>query len=101
MDSQYWDWRTQGRCSTLTVEEYDKLFFPDQGRSINKAKEICKDCSVIANCLQFALDNAIEGIWAGTSYADRCRMQKARYLMGSHFTPKKKKIVARSQIVFS
>ena len=102
MDSPYWDWRTKGSCAGLSTKELDKLFFPESGRSIIKAKEFCKDCPVLVNCLQFALDNTLEGIWAGTTYADRLRMIQARRKINGYVPPvRKPKVVARRNLVFT
>lgn len=69
------DWRLIGPCSTLSMVEYDRLFFPKSGRSIKEAKEFCGNCPVADTCLQFAIDNDCEGIWAGTNYRERQKMK--------------------------
>ena len=69
------DWRIIGPCSTLSLLEYDRLFFPKSGRSIKEAKDFCNGCPVADTCLQFAIDNDCEGIWAGTNYRERQKMK--------------------------
>lgn len=42
------------------------LFFPEQGESARRALEICCDCPVTEECLQYALSNGErEGVWGG------------------------------------
>ena len=65
------DWRSRSKCQKLTPNEFDDMFFPEAGRAINRAKLFCKDCPVFTECLQFALDNKVSGIWAGTSSKER------------------------------
>lgn len=56
---------------SLDPKQFDKLFFPDSGRSIKKARTFCGDCPVRDDCLEFALDNDCVGVWAGTNYEER------------------------------
>ena len=60
-------------CATVDPE----LFFPkmpndkQQRENILAAKEICKTCPVIDECLKYALNHGVEGIWAGTTFEER------------------------------
>jgi WhiB family redox-sensing transcriptional regulator len=69
------DWRHRAAC----VDEDPELFFPvgEDGpaiRQTNKAKTVCRDCSVRAECLRWALDHGEDyGVWGGIS-ADERRM---------------------------
>jgi WhiB family redox-sensing transcriptional regulator len=64
------------------------MFFPEIGMGkanalsfhlrVKEAKAICKDCPVAVNCLQFALENDEQGIWAGTDYEERRRIRSRR-----------------------
>lgn len=69
------DWRLRGPCSTLKPQEYDELFFPEQGRKIKKARAFCAGCPVKDICLEFALKNNCSGIWAGTNEQERGKMK--------------------------
>ena len=70
------DWRQEGMCAQTDPD----LFFPDRGdsRSRKLAKEICADCPVAQQCLDFALETDQEyGIWGGTTALDRRRIREA------------------------
>lgn len=73
MDS-YFDWRSESNCKSLSVEQYDKLFFPPNGRA-SAAKLLCSTCPVKDLCLEWALDRPeVRGIWGGTSFKERMKM---------------------------
>ena len=73
-DAPYVDWRIKGPCTTLSPKDYDRLFFPAKGRSINEAKKFCAGCKVNNECLRLALETKAEGIWAGTTWKERQRI---------------------------
>ena len=55
------------------------MFFPDRGGSTVKAKAICKECKVIEECLEFAVDRKERfGIWGGKSELERRAIRKER-----------------------
>lgn len=76
-----WDasaWRSHAVCRDTSPE----LFFPigvtglaiDQ---IDAAKEICGQCPVTAECLEFALaTNQESGVWGGTTEEERRKLRK-------------------------
>lgn len=64
-------WRAHGKCSTLSAEEADKLFYLSKGQSPKAAKQFCEDCPVRRPCLFFALYYKEVGIWAGTTDKER------------------------------
>ena len=59
-----------------------ELFFePEDSRNTVKAllpmlKKLCGECVVKDKCLDYALRNDVEGVWGGTSHAERKRMRK-------------------------
>ena len=54
-------------------------FFPEKGASNRRIYEICEDCLVRAECLEFALFNEMEsGIWGGFSNHHHRGIKKAR-----------------------
>ena len=74
------DWLNQARC----LNEDPELFFPvgntgpalDQ---IERAKTICRQCDVSAQCLEYAIqENQDTGVWGGLSEDER-RSLKRRY----------------------
>ncbi len=70
--AQY-DWRRQSICRDTDPD----LFFPvgTTGHAllqIERAKEVCGQCPVSTDCLEFALEtNQDSGIWGGTSEEER------------------------------
>ena len=96
MEREYNDWRVMGPCSTLPPSEYDTLFFPEKGRSINKAKAFCKNCPVILDCLEYALKNNEDGIWAGTCKKERDRIMQSRGEKSRYKTPHRSLINVRN-----
>jgi WhiB family redox-sensing transcriptional regulator len=53
--------------------EDPELFFPDPRATwqAEAAKAVCLDCPVQQQCLDFALATRAEGVWGGTSDAER------------------------------
>ena len=67
------DWRHHAACRDSDPE----LFFPVSefgpgARQADEAKAICTGCPVRAECLRFALDNALDhGVFGGTTESER------------------------------
>lgn len=69
------DWRNRAACRDLDGE----IFFPPgapgtegSARQVEQARSVCGTCTVTTACLTFAIDTRQgEGIWAGTTPADR------------------------------
>lgn len=61
------DWRKQALCAQADPERW----FPDKGGNPQPAKDICRQCPVQVQCLEYALSN-IEtfGIWGGLTAAE-------------------------------
>ncbi len=69
-------WRERARCAEVDPE----IFFPEQGSNSRAALRICAQCDVRPECLGFALRfQAVEtqGVWGGTTAADRARVRRA------------------------
>lgn len=68
-----YDWRDGAICRDTDPD----LFFPvgTTGNAlvqIERAKQVCTECSVRTECLEFALEtNQDSGIWGGTSEEER------------------------------
>ena len=55
------------------------LFFPERGASTRTAKGICRECSVQAGCLEFAIVSSEKfGIWGGLSERERRKIRRER-----------------------
>lgn len=63
------DWRQQSACSTVDTN----IFFPLKitSSSVKQALAYCKNCSVRLDCLQTAVIYDYDGIWGGTTLAQR------------------------------
>jgi WhiB family redox-sensing transcriptional regulator len=74
-----YSWRQQSICRDTDPD----LFFPvgTTGQAliqIARAKEVCGECPVSAECLAFALEtNQDSGIWGGTSEEERRALRRA------------------------
>lgn len=77
------EFSTTGDCTNYDPE----WWFPEEkaGRTswsrtyeANTARNICKDCPIRKECLEYAVQfNGITGIWGGTDRHERSAMQKA------------------------
>jgi len=76
-NAQY-GWRRHAICRDTDPD----LFFPvgTTGQAlvqIDKAKEVCDQCTVRLECLEFALEtNQDSGIWGGTSEEERRKLRR-------------------------
>lgn len=54
-------------------------FFPGERdwQQINEAKAVCEPCKVRTDCLAYAIATQVEGVWGGTTLAERRRMLEA------------------------
>lgn len=66
-------WHDDAVCAQTDPE----LFFPDKGGSTKEAKDVCAECLVRAECLEYALDVGERfGVWGGASERDRRRLHR-------------------------
>lgn len=74
------EWRDQALCRDTDPE----LFFPVGTTglalsAIDEAKQVCGECLVQAECLDFALDtNQDSGVWGGLSEEERRVIRRER-----------------------
>jgi WhiB family redox-sensing transcriptional regulator len=69
------EWMLHARCRSLAPGE----FFPSDGVGVEKARRICAQCSVVNDCLEYALQYRIEhGVWGGASERERRRIMRRR-----------------------
>ena len=75
-----YSWRSASICRDTDPD----LFFPvgTTGHALTqiaRAKEVCGECPVSDQCLEFALEtNQDSGIWGGTSEEERRVMRRAQ-----------------------
>lgn len=66
-------WRDFAACAETDPE----AFFPEKGGSTKEAKQVCGQCFVRAECLEYALKRGERfGIWGGLSERERRRLQR-------------------------
>lgn len=74
------DWRHLALCR----DEDPELFFPvgstgPAERQVEEAKAVCRRCTVMADCLDWALDTGQDaGVWGGTSEDERRALLRCR-----------------------
>jgi WhiB family redox-sensing transcriptional regulator len=57
------------------------LFFPERGASTRTAKQICRECTVRDECLEFAIVSSEKfGIWGAMSERERRKIRKERQI---------------------
>ena len=62
-------------CTTISLDEADKLFFSESPKRQALAISMCESCPAKSACLDFALDGEIEfGIFGGTTPNQRKAM---------------------------
>ena len=66
-------WQEQAVCAQVDPE----IFFPDKGGSPRQAKQICAECPVRLQCLEFALEhNERHGVFGGLTERERQSIRK-------------------------
>lgn len=69
------DWRQQAACRGADTS----VFFPEEDESAAPALEICAQCPVREDCLEFALiTRQDDGVWGGLTGAERRRLRRRR-----------------------
>ena len=73
-------WMSRGLCAEEASSDQSiaEMFFPDPGgfRDAADARAICRRCEVQVDCLRFAMEQAVEGIWGGTTAKQRQEMRR-------------------------
>ena len=68
-------WQDLANCRGANPD----LFFPERGASTRTAKGICRECTVQADCLEFAIVSSEKfGIWGGLSERERRKIRRER-----------------------
>lgn len=68
------------KCTRLTPEDADNLFFPGPGGKSHKAKQFCADCPFISQCLADAIERDLEGFFAGETQESRRQMAAIHHM---------------------
>lgn len=76
-------WRDRAACSEVTPD----WWFPELGQNTNEhkmARELCKQCPVRQQCLEYALrENIVHGVWGGLTPNERKALRRAARDIGS------------------
>jgi WhiB family redox-sensing transcriptional regulator len=68
-------WMEKARCRGSDPER----FFPSPGTGFELARQVCAECPVQSECLEYALTNRIDlGVWGGVSQRERKRILQRR-----------------------
>ena len=71
------DWLARAKCRDMDPA----IFFPSDGVGVQAAQRICAECSVNADCLEYALAEHVDhGVWGGASERQRRRILRERRL---------------------
>lgn len=68
------EWMNRALCREVGGD----LFFPDSGGDPTDAKRVCRRCPVNTQCLDYALQFSVLGVWGGTTECERRRMRRER-----------------------
>ena len=73
------DWKAQARCAS-TSEPLADIFFSEELHDIARAKSICAECPVMAECLTGAIEREEPyGVWGGQLFLNgKVLLQKRR-----------------------
>ncbi len=80
LDARYLAWQDSALCAYVGGD----VWFPDKGEPTGAAKRVCADCTVQAECLEYALDHDERfGIWGGKSERERRRIRARQIAEGT------------------
>ena len=66
-------WSKRAACSGQV-----ELFYSETSKiKTARAKAICSKCDVRSECLSYAVENELHGIWGGTTGNERRKMRRA------------------------
>ena len=74
------DFMSKGDANCLESEP--DMFFaetdgPNYYQLLNSARRVCTGCPYQLECLTFAVEESLEGVWGGTSDGERRRMKES------------------------
>lgn len=68
------------KCSQLSPQAADAIFFPGRGGKPFRAKAFCSDCPFQRSCLTDAIEFRLEGFWSGTTETERRAMEQYHFI---------------------
>lgn len=78
------DWRNRALCDGVPIE----VFFPSNSRGqteqpTDTAKQLCGECPVRDDCLDYALTNNEQyGVWGGLDEYERAKLRRQQQKAG-------------------
>ena len=72
----YNEWRFEGNCASLTLQQSDKIFFLRKGRLHREPaySRYCMGCPVLVECFNYAVANEEKGVWGNSTEGQRSRL---------------------------
>ncbi len=73
-------------CEGIDVEVF---FTKEKGNytNLDYIKKVCKTCSIQVECFDYAVNNLVHGIWAGTTMEERNRYRTKHGIIGETVVP--------------
>jgi WhiB family redox-sensing transcriptional regulator len=71
-------WMKFGACVDLPPA----VFFQNDAKKDKIAAQVCQECPVIQECLEYALRHGEYGVWGGTSERQRNKIRVRTYVLG-------------------
>lgn len=66
-------WQREGSC----FQKGNMIFFVEKGKSVRRAKAVCRECPVKTQCLEYAHEKKIPfGVWGGLTAKERERQRR-------------------------
>jgi hypothetical protein len=73
-------------CVGIDVE----IFFTEEKgnyTNLDFIKKMCNTCSVRVECFDYAIENLVHGVWAGTTKDERDKYRSKRGIVGKTVVP--------------
>jgi hypothetical protein len=73
-------------CAGIDVE----IFFTEEKgnyTNLDFIKKMCNTCSVRVECFEYAIENLVHGVWAGTTKDERDKYRSKRGIVGKTVVP--------------
>lgn len=82
----YPTWKDVPSCTGIDVEVF---FTEEKGNyaNLDYIKKLCNTCPVRVQCHEYAIDNLVHGIWAGTTMKERNKYRNKHGIIGKTVVP--------------